>query len=214
MRKLLAILLIICITLTGCARYQPIPLPEVKESEYGFSGSASGLKVQFKTYNKDNTRLYFESKLYKKDIYPVSVRIENESSEDLLFSLKYIDPQPISSYIAASKGRRMMIPQLVIGMILCLTIYTMLIGVPFVNSGCHSNQANRYMMKSYDKWEAKTQFLAPGEALTGVVFFKDHNPELSGFNVSLYNETSGEFVSVSVEGLGEEEIYESNDCEY
>ncbi len=88
----------------GCGSFKPVPLEEIPFRDRAETVSQNGLRVSVSVLSRDEAKQAFGVDLYKKQIQPVWIRIENETDEPHRFMLHGLDPNYFSAREAAYKS--------------------------------------------------------------------------------------------------------------
>lgn len=182
--RALVIPLLLCVMMSACTRFEPVPFPIYKAQDYPYQVTSEDLTFSAGTFTQDEVKRYFASDLVKKNIWPVRAMIENSSSKTYLFSKGMIKPEATTSLEAARRGRRSAGHRLFWGYVFISSFFGIPIGVPLVVGGFQAMSANSYMETDYRHREIRDGEIKAGETITGILFF--HRPDLpSAIEVAL-----------------------------
>jgi hypothetical protein len=191
MRKVFkSLLLVVCMTLTGCASYQASSLGNL--SPILVTSNKTGLHddviVCAKTFDKNDCKKYLDRDVIGHGYYPVQIYIENNSDRDYLFSLNRVSlpcarPEEVAEKVHTSTVGR------VAGYGAAAFFTCALFVIPAIIDGVKSSNANTALDSDFGAKAARDHVIYQ-HSHSNMLMFVPSNAYQPTFTVTLIDQSS------------------------
>ena len=193
-----AIIGILLILLSSCARYEAGTLENLQPELAPYAETKSGVTLYVKKFTRDDCKRILDRDLIRAGYQPLQLTIKNDTKKFIVFSNQDTEPPTVPVQEVAEKVHTAT-PVRVIGYVAAGIIFWPMF-IPAVVDGVLSSEANRKLDKDFDTKSLEQAVIQPYATINGIIFLSLSESQ-EPFEVILVDGETNDKISYRVTGI-------------
>ena len=191
-------LFFIVIFLSGCASYEPQPLPDVQPEFATYSENIEDVTLACRALTKKECEKYFDRDIIGNGYQPLLITIVNDSDKEILFSPEGLSVPVCSPEEVAEKCHTSTAGRATAYGVGALFLWPL--AVPAIVDGVKSHEANVQLDKDFDEKYLDERVIDPHSTHNGIIFISNAEYQES-FTLKLIDRETKQDIVYHVNGV-------------